>query len=125
MNPNAISNFCSRVNCDIWEQIDLFTELAIRSEINTGLQNGARSDSRAFSHNTVRSNVCRRVHIGRSQHNRGLMNPRSKRRLGKEDCQHFGEGYAGIGHAISTFLDAVNKPSTMTAEAALCSARPK
>ena len=67
-------------------------------------QHGACANLHAFAHDTVRTDVRRRINLRRRRDDRAGVNARRRLRFGKKQRQHFRESHARIFHAQQSFL---------------------
>src|SRR4030095_3365327 len=103
VNPHPVAHFRPGIKHDLGKEMNLFTELAVLTQVIASAQNTPGSDPHLVPENTVRAYVSSGIYLATCRHNGRRMNPRCKGGLREEQGEHFGEGDSGVANQDQNF----------------------
>src|SRR3954468_16890682 len=103
MNANAMADIDVRVKDNVWKEVDLRTEAAIRANVVGPAQHRMCTDADILGEDAIRSDMGRGMNLRAGRNDCGGVETGGKGLVRKEKRQHFGEGYTRIRDADQDF----------------------
>src|SRR4051794_32913989 len=110
MNANAMAHIDISVKGNVWKEVDLRTEAAIRANVVGAAQHRMRTDPDIVGEDAIRSDMGRRVNLGTRRNDCRRVNAGGEGLVRKEKWQHLGEGDPRIRDTDQDFASGSESP---------------